>query len=810
MTRTKLEWAEYLAGRGLRIVPLHHTKADGSCTCGRPNRPADPDDRVKGVEYCGSPGKHPNVNAWETVATTDVDLIRDWFKNDPAMNYGCVAGENGFILDIDIKDSDGYSTAARLLGIPTSQIDQVTFAVKTPSGGEHLYFSADKVYSNTVKTALGDGLDNRSGNGFVVGPGSVLHIAEEFVPDNFIPVSYEVVNEKAFEPLPDAIKGRMREAMERSENAAQSMSDTTMDAEGNIKAARTMLKHRKPAIEGQGGDHHTLVTALQVRDYNISEENCLEILTEEGGWNDRCEPPWDLDELKRKVENAYKYNLKQMGNKAAALLDAFDEDVSEVGDFPAGFFDGTMKEEPVEGEKEKRKFMFYDGSAVLALNRQYDFIVDQWLPAKNYTIVLGARGSGKTTVIMDAMCYIASDLPWHGSDVDPGWYFVYVAGEDFEGVKERYEAWCFEHQSECKFNETTKRWELKDPTRVQFVDMPVDLMDDEEVTQFSNAVVALAKKLREKGIVKIAFVIDTWQRMTSTAHGGQSSDESMQKALNNLERLADNFHGPCLIAAHPPKANATTMAGSGIIENRSDAVWTVTNNGGVRTVEVTRIKGAVEGQYKGVLFHNVEIAGFDKFGRIRKSVALRNHNSSVGNDTGKIAVTAEGHKRSQDMLELVRDMIARKQMYCDLYEGDMTHARIAEISMELLENQNEIRAKSKFKNDMGKRDSAIKLEWLEKFRALGFRDEEIRRKPGRKPIKDHPVYMAMENLAKTYKGRLELNKTGTGLLWQKIRANHYVKFGALDMMAMDAATEGETVDPETGEIIQNEEDFGEI
>lgn len=816
MEKTKLEWAEYLAGRGLRIVPLHHTKADGSCTCGRPTKPADPSDRVKGVDYCGSPGKHPNVNAWEEVATTDTDLIKQWFRSDPEMNYGCVAGQNGFILDIDVKDADGYDTAARLLGISRGELDRVTFSVKTPSGGEHLYFTADKVYSNTVKTALGEGLDNRSGNGFVVGPGSILNIPEEFEPDNLVPVSYKVVSDKPFEPLPDTIKTRMREAMVRAENAQESLEPDTIDSEDNLYLAREYLKARAPAVEGQGGDEHTKSTSQGVRDFNISEEVCYDLMLEL--FNDKCEPPWDPDELKKKVENGYKYADRPMGTRRAMNRKVLDDFMGHGSwdDLPESMrpgYEGVPSADAGKETKKKDDYVFFDGSMVLSIDVHYDFIISDWLPSKNYTIVLGSRGSGKTTVIIDAVCHIVSDAPWHETEVDAGWHVIYIAGEDFEGVKDRYEAWCEQHKSLCNFNEDTERYEIKDPNRIQFIDMAVDLMDEDAVNHFSNAVVKLAKsKLNKDGQrAKVAFVIDTWQRMTSGAVGGQSSDESMQRALNNIERLAENFHGPCIIAAHPPKGNANTMAGSGIIENRSDAVWNVEHiGGGVRETKVTRVKGAPEGNHKTLQFDNVNIKGFDRFNRQRRSVAASFRGGSVVNDRSKVVTTAEEIQRSQDLLELMRDMISRRQAYCPMLTGNISQVKLTDIVRDLYDSESELTKKGR----LG--DKAIADQWRAQLEKLGFTPNELKRTRQKQTYSEHPFYKAMDVLQYRYKGQAEIGKTGMGIVWTRQTKSHTLSYGPVTpvLTGLDKVEDlepNEQVDPETGEITTQEngdEDFG--
>lgn len=204
-TEIKKQWALDLASRGVPLILLHHTNPDGSCTCGRPSKPADPAARVKGTDYCGSQGKHPIGSEWQENTTTDSSIIAGWFEHNPESNYGCVAGAERFILDIDVKGDDGYATAKELLGVDSSGLDSLTFAVKTPSGGMHLYFAADKVYGNQrTYTSI---IDRRPGNFLALRSGlksrSVLarSLSRMFTSPAFSAVSYKRFMESSNRPI---------------------------------------------------------------------------------------------------------------------------------------------------------------------------------------------------------------------------------------------------------------------------------------------------------------------------------------------------------------------------------------------------------------------------------------------------------------------------------------------------------------------------------------------------------------------------------------------------------------------------------
>jgi hypothetical protein len=79
------------------------------------------------------------------------------------------------------------------------------------------------------------------------------------------------------------------------------------DQPANAAWAVHYLKNDAPiAIEGRGGELTTLARVAGVlKDHGISEDTALQLMLDH--WNDRCEPPWEFEELKVKVHNAYLY-----------------------------------------------------------------------------------------------------------------------------------------------------------------------------------------------------------------------------------------------------------------------------------------------------------------------------------------------------------------------------------------------------------------------------------------------------------------------------------------------------------------------
>ena len=84
-----------------------------------------------------------------------------------------------------------------------------------------------------------------------------------------------------------------------------------LDTPEACRSVTAYLKRAKPAVEGEGGDNHTIVVANTVGDYGISEGKALELMLEH--WNDRCSPPWEPEELQKKIQSARKSRQNPIG-----------------------------------------------------------------------------------------------------------------------------------------------------------------------------------------------------------------------------------------------------------------------------------------------------------------------------------------------------------------------------------------------------------------------------------------------------------------------------------------------------------------
>ena len=237
-------------------------------------------------------GKEPIHDDWPSVASDDpATIVAMW--TDPVLrterdyNVGTLCTDR-VVVDVDVKNGkDGHNEYMQLGGTYD------TLVVRTPTGGYHCYFEGP----DSANVSISNAVDIRSHNGFVVAPGSTID-----------GLAYEVVTDKPPQWIPIHVERLLRPPYERRDTSIHAPVDTP----AAIEAGRRFAESAPPAIQGQRGDETTFVTAARMcRELALSVDAAWSILAEL--WNPRCVPPWQLDELRAKVQNAASYGTADMG-----------------------------------------------------------------------------------------------------------------------------------------------------------------------------------------------------------------------------------------------------------------------------------------------------------------------------------------------------------------------------------------------------------------------------------------------------------------------------------------------------------------
>lgn len=238
-------------------------------------------------------GKAPKINKWQESNLT-IDEFRKYYREND--NIGIITGKTTGIVCVDIDaKNDGlnwYSFFESDLGNPIVE--------HTGGGGIHLYYRyPEKI--NFIKSRINwaQGVDILADGGKqVITYPSVHASGNKYIIND----GYTLLDMSQADFLPDWIYKDLI-----SNQKVKQQNDTILSNPENvfIDQAIEVIKNFPPAIEGQGGDFHTLKAAMILRDYGITQDLAFNILNVY--FNPRCIPQWEPTALKIKVMNAYKY-----------------------------------------------------------------------------------------------------------------------------------------------------------------------------------------------------------------------------------------------------------------------------------------------------------------------------------------------------------------------------------------------------------------------------------------------------------------------------------------------------------------------
>lgn len=167
-----LNHALHYANSGYPVILLHNlVNKNGKyqCSC------------QAGIN-CSYSGKHPRTRNGLNDATTDENIIIDWWDKYPQGNIGLLTGETSgiFVLDIDKKTDVDFPYNGEealeimqedyksLMGQDYSPLPATLTAV-SGSGSRHLYFQYDLDFEiPTSISKIGQGIDIKSDGGYIV------------------------------------------------------------------------------------------------------------------------------------------------------------------------------------------------------------------------------------------------------------------------------------------------------------------------------------------------------------------------------------------------------------------------------------------------------------------------------------------------------------------------------------------------------------------------------------------------------------------------------------------------------------------
>jgi hypothetical protein len=476
--------------------------------------------------------KRPAVKEWQKYATLDEAMIRRVWGAKP-YNIGVTMGGGFLGLDIDVKDGRQGLASAEALGV-----EPAGFVVRTPSGGLHVYYSGPDVANSAGK--LGPGLDVRSLGGYLVGPGSVIEGNAYVVEADGEPL-----------PVPSSVVHRLTAPEKR--RAEATAVDVALDEPASLERAVQYLRHHAPAaVEGLGGDDTTYRVACRLKDLGLSAETALAILAQH--WNERCTPPWPLDELNTKVANAYNYGTSASGSAHPSI---------DFANVKLSAFETSR-----DTADRARQF-----ALTWACDRRLPlyWLLKNVLPAVGLVLIYGPPKCGKSFLADWLGGCVVTGKPWLGEELraeKAGALFLLGEGSGTMGL--RLKAFELEHNCSIRDLAWATVSDLSSPNVADAL--------ERVVREAQGILAAQGKRLR-------VIVVDTFA--SAMGIDDENAAPHVTRAMQLLEALAQRWQVCVVVVAHAGKLE-NGPRGSSAFSAAVDLVLRVQRCDGARGKNATR------------------------------------------------------------------------------------------------------------------------------------------------------------------------------------------------------------------------------
>lgn len=450
-------------------------------------------------------------------ATTDADIIADWWRTNPDYNIAFSPHTVGQgIVDLDGQEGiDAWCSWARDMG----GVDR-TWTVRTPRGGLHLYFVGE-LPTSVRKLIPHQPVDTRGRGSYALLPPSVtLDGSYRTLYEGAVPVA-----------LPVFLADRVR-AMAVRHTAAGSVE---LDTPTALSRAGTYLAGRDPAIEGQGGNQWTYETFCDLRTIGLSEDAAFSLA--DMVWNDRCQPPWDEYELRQIAENAYRYATDpEPGSKAV--------------DPASGLLDRVAAPPP-----EAPAFKLRHPGELVGLTRSPS-LVEGILPAQGTGVLYAPPGSFKSFIALGLGFAVATGRAAFGvHKVSRTAPVVYCAGEGHLAVATQRLPALF---AEAGLTMTAAT--------------PFYLLNGVPLARVEDTAARLLASIKAQISEPPALIIvDTMARSLAGLKENDASEAGLLITL--LETLASELGCFVLAVGHEGKDGSKGVRGSSAVEAGVDVIW---------------------------------------------------------------------------------------------------------------------------------------------------------------------------------------------------------------------------------------------
>jgi hypothetical protein len=247
-------------------------------------------------------GKTPRQKGWQDEATRDPEQIKKlWSGKDADCNIGAFTskfGEEKALIVVDVDNKNGKCGDDTLFSLDMGDCPfPSTFENKTPTGGRHVIYVADKPVKQGAQV-LGDGLDIRSRGGYIVMAGSTI--------ENKVYTH----NGSAITQAPGWLYTRLLLATNSASNVK--VDSARLDPEMSRMRCEKYMENA-PSPEHGERNNVAYKLACELKDRGADLDMCMAFLI---AWNEDLENPVDHMELDTTINSAYTSGQNKIGAKA--------------------------------------------------------------------------------------------------------------------------------------------------------------------------------------------------------------------------------------------------------------------------------------------------------------------------------------------------------------------------------------------------------------------------------------------------------------------------------------------------------------
>lgn len=339
-------------------------------------------------------------------ATTDIDTINSWWRDNPSYNVAFEPARMGLAaIDVERAGIEQLPTFCNGSGALPE-----TFYNVTPRGGMHLFFNGS--VPSIVRPFKGFEIDTRGVGGYVLLPPSRTADGEYRTPDD----NFDIAG------LPEWFSKRI-EARRHDKQVAPT--NLEFDLPENIRTAKTFLASYHSPIQGERNDK-TFKAACTLKDLGVSPETILEMLLE---WAPLSED-FTAEEVEGRIVSAFENGQNQPG--AFAKTGTSKDEFAHIAAAEAA--------KPKKPE-DKSRFHMADEEEQDA-EPQAEWTTEGVLPRRGTVCVYGPSGAYKSFLLLDLALGVASGLPAWGATSRVTGTVIYGALEGRTALsRERRPAW---------------------------------------------------------------------------------------------------------------------------------------------------------------------------------------------------------------------------------------------------------------------------------------------------------------------------------------------------------------------------------